>query len=130
MGQYTTESGKVLTESDELKKLQDRAMKSRSLSFVSLRKMLDTIGSAVGTSSSLSSSMDTERQLAEANMNIMKTLETTDGFRSRFAINVIGTETVYNDNFQPFTILFVDKCIFDVCNNNPLFFLVFSSFHM
>ncbi len=96
-----------------MKRIQDRALKSRSLGFASLRKMLDSIG--LNNSNGETGNLD-ELGGGEngREYSIVKTLETTSGFVARFGINVIATETVYNDNFQPFTIWFIDKCIYDV----------------
>ena len=49
----------------------------------------------------------------------VKLLETGDGFQLKFKVKVLHEETCYNDDFQPFSMWLIDKCLVEVrsCHN-------------
>lgn len=105
VGQYTSLTGKVLTECEttntqqqQQQQQQQRLLKRSSISFQSFRRLLALNG-----------------EDEDDGKPPIKSLETTQGFQNNFVVNVIGEETFYNDDFQSFTVWFVDKCILDVC---------------
>jgi hypothetical protein len=74
--------------------------RSKSLGFLSFRQARNTT---------------TINEEEEEEKPPVKTLEATDGFQSKFTVNVIREETFYNDNFESFSFWFIDKCLVDVC---------------
>lgn len=92
MGEYFSDRGTYILENKEkVEKLEKD--KRKTLSFTSLN---------------LNSALLEEEPIP---VNI---LQAAKGFVKPFLISVLKSDTCYNDDFKPYKVLFIDKCLVDV----------------
>ncbi|EFC45695.1 vacuolar sorting protein 9 domain-containing protein [Naegleria gruberi] len=92
IGEYVTDRGNQICENSELYENLSR-QKKKNVSLASL---------GVGFNSTEENSFD-----------FVNVLQTGKGFSKSFNVFVLKEETCYNDKYQPYKVLFVDKCIAD-----------------
>ncbi|KAG2377893.1 hypothetical protein C9374_008978 [Naegleria lovaniensis] len=92
VGEFITDRGNHLSENKEKFEILEKE-KRKTLNLSSL---------------SLSSIMEEAEKVQPVNI-----LQSGKGFSKHFTVQVLKEETCYNDNFKPYKVLFIDKCLSD-----------------
>ena len=94
VGEYLTDRGNHVAENaEQIEVIQKEKRRSKSLASLSAALLLE-----------------------ESNFDYqpVKILQTGKGFNKSFTVLVYKEETFYNDNYKPYKVLFIDKCLSDV----------------